>query len=243
MERCLHARRAIRIALLVRFELKPVALSERRHLGRRDHGGARAGGHRDVSVVDHAHRGGTVEVAQRLSEEPLALEAREARITLEEDQPRVAQHQRSALYRGDHPADLGPMRARVVLHFAACGEVVSARRPARLAGERMPPAERRQRRVGELRAVFDELFVHAAEVALEADDELKDLLAVGLRLLGTLEQGCLGAAARDHAPDARARKLQLPRDRARTVPGFGELQDRRARGLIQHGRARTRSGR
>ena len=58
---------------------------------------------------DHARRG-TAEVVQCHRQEGLALEAGEARKVSEEEQPRVAQHQRGGMHPGDDAADARPMR-------------------------------------------------------------------------------------------------------------------------------------
>lgn len=79
--------RAIGIPLLVRFEDEAEALAEALHLRHRHHRAPRAGEHDDMGVVDHARRAGAAEVAQRIGEEDLAVEAGERGVVLDEDHP------------------------------------------------------------------------------------------------------------------------------------------------------------
>ena len=80
MKRALDARRAVGIALFVGPEDEAEALGEGRHLGRRHHPRAGAGGDDDVRVIDHARRGGAAHVLERVGQEDLAVEAIEDRI-------------------------------------------------------------------------------------------------------------------------------------------------------------------
>ena len=70
-----------------------VALGECPHLCRWDHVLTRALQHDDMGVVDHHLSWSSLEIAQGLGEEELALEAREAGVQLDKDHPRVAQHE------------------------------------------------------------------------------------------------------------------------------------------------------
>ena len=103
----LHAGRAVGIALLVRAEGEGEALGKRGHLGRRHHLRARARGDHDVRVVNQAGRGGAGQILERVGQEDLAGKAREGGITLEEEHPRVAQHERRGLEALLGPADHG----------------------------------------------------------------------------------------------------------------------------------------
>ena len=109
---------------LVRFEDKAKPLGKGSHLGGGDHHLPRARRDDDVSVVDEAAGSGAAEVTQRLGQERLALKAREARIDLEEDHARVAEHDGCDLHPGGLTADRGQMRGGVVLHLLTGGELV-----------------------------------------------------------------------------------------------------------------------
>src|SRR5213076_2520651 len=85
MEGSLHARRAVRVPFLMRFEHKAISLCKGCHLRSGDNAGAASGGDDDVRVVDHAGGRGAMEVGNRLGQKGFALKAREARIDLEED--------------------------------------------------------------------------------------------------------------------------------------------------------------
>jgi len=69
----------------MRPEDEAEALGEGRHLGRRHHPRARAGGDDDVRVINHARRGRAAQVLQRVGQEDLAVKPREGRVGLEEE--------------------------------------------------------------------------------------------------------------------------------------------------------------
>jgi hypothetical protein len=211
----LDAGRAVGIALFMRPEDEAKALGEGRHLGCRHHPRARAGRDDDVCIVNHAGRGGPGHILERVGEEDLAIEAREDRVGLEEEQPRVAQHQRGRLDALLHAADRGAVGRGVVLHLLRGREVVVADRHRRGVSDGMPPAKGRQRGIGDRDALGDELFVDADQIAAAAIDPLENLLAVGLRLLGALNAWHRRAARREHRPDRPPGDLQ----------GAGDLSD------------------
>src|SRR6185437_9485761 len=154
------------MAFLVSYELEAVALGEGRHLGGGDHLLPSARGHDDMSVVDHAVRGSAADVPQRLGQERFALKAGEARIDLEEDHPRVAEHDGSDLHLDDPSADRGPMGGGVVLHLLAGRELVVSGRRLWGRADAVLATEGGECGVRELGAAGEEVLVYPAEVAL-----------------------------------------------------------------------------
>jgi hypothetical protein len=215
MKGSLDAGRSVRIALLMRPEHEAKALGEGGHLRRRHHPRARASRDDDVRIVDQAGRGRPGHVLERVGEEGLAIETREDRVGLEEEQARVAQHQRGRLDALVHAADRGAVRRGVVLHLLRGREVVVADGRRRRVADRMPPAERGQRRVGDRDALGDELFVDTDQIAAAAIDPLQNLVAVRLRFLGSFNPRHRRAARLEHGPH------RSPRD----PEGAGNLAD------------------
>ncbi len=231
----LDAGRAVGVADLVGGEGEAAeALAEGHHLGDRHHVLAGAAQDHHVGVVDHAPRAHAPDVGDRVGEEALALEAAEARVALEEEQPRVAHDQRGDLHGLVHAADRGVEGRGVVLHLLARLEVVVPRR--RLHGLADPCALEPggQRRVAEVGAQLGELLVDADPVAVAAGEQVEDLVAERVRLLVPLELRDL-AVARDEDPlDRGARELERPRDGAHRAALTAELQDRLSDVLLEH---------
>jgi len=208
MERPLDARRAVGIALLVRPEDEAETLGKGRHLGRRHHPRARAGGDHDVGVINHARRGRARQVLKRVGQEDLAGKTREGGITLEEEHPRVAQDERRGLDALLDPADRRAMGRGIVLHLLPDREVVLADGRRWRMADPMAPAKRRERRVGDRDTLRDQLLVDANEIAAAAIDPLQDLLAVGGRLLGAVNPWHRRAARFEHGPHRATGDLQ-----------------------------------
>lgn len=187
MEGPLDAARPIRISHLVGTEGKAVPLREGLHLGDRDHGSARPLEHDHVGVVDHHDGTRPAEVLERLGQKRLAVEALEARRALEEEHPRVAQHRGSGL----HETLLAPedrlMGRRVVLKLLARLEVVLPRRDIRRITDTGPPAEGRERRVGQLHPRGLELLMDPDQIARAGIEVLQDRLPVRLHPVRSVE--------------------------------------------------------
>jgi len=212
MKRPLDAGRPVRIALFVGAEDKAEALRERRHLGRRDHARARTGGDHDVRIVNHAGRGRPGHVLDRVGQEDLAIEAREDRVGVEEEQARVAQDQRGRLDALLDAADQGAVRRGVMLHLLGGREIVVAHGRRRDMSDRVPPAKGGQRGVGHHHALRDELLVDADQIAAAAIDPLEDLIAVRRRLLGAFNPRDGRTARPEDAPNRPTGDLQRPGD-------------------------------
>jgi hypothetical protein len=86
------------------------ALGEGGHLGRRDHPRAGAGGDHDVRIVNQAGGAGAGQVLERVGEKHLAGKPREHRVHLDEEHPRITQHQQGGLHALLDAADRGAMR-------------------------------------------------------------------------------------------------------------------------------------
>ena len=212
MKGALDPRGAVRIAFLVGAEDEAEALGEGRHLGGGDHPRAGAGGDHDVRVINHAGRGGPGHVLERVGQEDLAGKAIEGRRRLEEEQARVAQHQRGGLDSLLDAADRGTVGRRVVLHLLPRREVVVANRRRRGVPNPVATAKRRQRGVRDRQALLAQLLVDAHQIAAAAIDPRENLLTVRLGLLRPDHSRDHRAARREHRPDGTAGDLQGPGD-------------------------------
>jgi hypothetical protein len=74
-----------------------------------------------------------------------------------------------------------------MLHLFARLEVVLTRRCWWRLPNSMPPAERRQRGVRQLRAAGHQFFMDSHEIPLAPAEKLQDLLPVGFGLLGPVQ--------------------------------------------------------
>ena len=213
----LDARRAVRIALLVRAEDKAAAFGEGRHLGCRDHPRAGARGDHDVRVINHAGGGGPAEVLERVGQEDLAGKPRETGIALDEEHPRVAQHAHRGLDAVRPAPDRGAVGRGIVLHLLPGREVIVPGRHRRSVAEAMAPAIGGQRRIGEGGALGDQLLVDADQIAAAALDQLQDLLVVRLGLLSAFNPWHRRAAGLEHRPDRAPGDLEGPSNLADAV--------------------------
>jgi hypothetical protein len=186
-KRTFHAAGSIGIAFLVGAEGEAKALGEGGHFRRGHHPRARAGGDHDVRVVNHAGRAGAGHVLERVGEKDLAGKSREGRVHLDEEQPRIAQHQRGGLHGLLDAADRRAMRGGVVLHLLAHREVVVAHGRRGRVADPMAAAKRGERGIRERDAGGDQLFMHAHEIAAALLKQGDDLIAVGLGFLGSLK--------------------------------------------------------
>src|SRR5208337_3636293 len=127
-ERPFDPGRTVGVTQLVSDEAEAEALCKSRHLGHRNHRPPGAAQHHDMSVVDHYAFGRTVEVAQSLNQEDLAIEALEGWIQLEEQHVRVTQNRRGGLHLA--PLDGGSLPPDGQAHPAPDGSCCASQRTA-----------------------------------------------------------------------------------------------------------------
>src|SRR6516225_6682297 len=112
----------------VRHELKAETLSQGRHLRYRNHISAAAAQHHHVRVVDHDPLRDAAQVAQRLGQKHLAIEALKTWIALEKQHPRITQNRRGGLHLALLSGQLELVRRRVMLELLSGLEGVLAYR-------------------------------------------------------------------------------------------------------------------
>jgi hypothetical protein len=105
-----------------------------------------------VGVVDHATFADSLHVLERLTEKDLAIEAREARRKLEEEQAGITEDERGRLHQAQLAAELHLVWRSIVLHLLPGLEVILAHWLLRWVADCLPAAKGRQRLVRELRS-------------------------------------------------------------------------------------------
>lgn len=253
VERPLHSCRAVRVTLLVSYELETVALTEGHHLRGRHRVLARPGHDNDARVVEHAPGRGRAEVPQGLVEEQADTEAVPGRVDLGEDAPGEAEDQGGALQATKLPGHHDIVGRGVVLHLLSGREVVLAHSTYGGSPDAVLPGEGREGGVLDLDPLLlEQVLLHQHEIALATPAEVLDPFPVRVELTGTgrlrrihgalpddLAHGLAGVAHQpgdDPAPVALAMK---PQDGG---PGLSVQRQAHGSPLLPGGpRARSRS--
>jgi hypothetical protein len=186
-KRTFHARRAVGVADLVRYEAEPEAFPKHFHFRHGNHFASGSTQHHRMRVVDHDALRNAAHILKRIGEERLAIEPLKRRVDLEKQQARVTQHRRRGLRLILLATHFDCVWRRVVLHLHARLEVILPRRHDRCLSDALPAAERGQRRIRQRRAGRRQLLMDSHEIPLARCQEIEDLLPVGLGFLRPLD--------------------------------------------------------
>src|ERR1039458_235832 len=104
-----------------------------------------------MRVIDHDAGCGAPHVSQRIGEKYLAVETPEGGVALEKQHPRIAQHRRCRLHLSFPAAQFDFVRRSIMLELLARRKIILAGRYWRRVSDAVPPAERRQRGIRQLR--------------------------------------------------------------------------------------------
>jgi len=176
----LHAARAVGIAQLVGEKRKAEAGAKRLHLRGGDGGFARAVGHDDARVIEHAARSAASQDLERFGQKDLGVEAMEGRKDLGIEHAGVAKNERGALELSGRAGNLHGVGRGIVLHLLAGREMVLSGAFFGGAPDALAAQKARERGVRDRDAGVSELLVDAHAVATAAEKELPHELEVGL---------------------------------------------------------------